>query len=276
VAGAGDGPLGNLGTGAMSTGVAGLSLGTSGAVRMAVAEPRIDPGGTLFCYALTDSVWVVGGALSTGGVVIRWAGDALAPDLHRARDPAASDEALLELAAGVPAGSDGLVMLPYLLAERAPLWDPDLPGAYLGLRRGHTRGHLVRAAVEGVCLQMRVILDSLDHLEPVTSVRVTGGTFRSALWLEVMAAALDRPLYPVGDAEGTALGAAALGLFALGRASSLPEAVDELSPPDAAPAPSIVASPELVATYRRVRATVPQLVGALAPVADLFAGDASP
>ena len=67
------------------------------------------------------------------------------------------------LAASVPAGSDGLVMLPYLLAERAPLWDPDLPGAYLGLRREHTRAHLIRAAVEGVCLQLRAILDRLDR-----------------------------------------------------------------------------------------------------------------
>ena len=60
-------------------------------------------------------------------------------------------------------------MLPYLLAERAPLWDPDLPGAYLGLRRDHTRAHLVRAAVEGVCLQLRVVLDQLDRLHPVES-----------------------------------------------------------------------------------------------------------
>ena len=57
-------------------------------------------------------------------------------------------------------------MLPYLLAERAPLWDPDLPGAYLGLRRDHTRAHLIRAAVEGVCLQLKVVLDQLDRLAP--------------------------------------------------------------------------------------------------------------
>ena len=119
-------------------GVAGLSLGTSGAVRMVVPEPRVDDEGTLFCYALTDSVWVAGGAVSNGGIVVRWAGGALAPDLVDA-EPARTDEAVLALAAGVPAGSDGLVMLPYLMAERAPLWDPDLPGAYLGLRREHTR-----------------------------------------------------------------------------------------------------------------------------------------
>ena len=162
-------------------------------------------------------------------------------------------------------------MLPYLLAERAPLWDPDLRGAYLGLRREHTRAHLVRAAVEGVCLQMRVILDSLDRLEPVHEVRVTGGAFRSPLWRQVMAAALDRPLRPVGDAAGTALGAAALGLFALGRAPSLADAVTELTEPGGSPAPPIVAAPELVATYRDVRASVPELLASLDGVAELFA-----
>ncbi len=218
VLGAGDGPLGNLGTGALAPGVAGLSLGTSGAIRMVVPAPPAGLDAALFCYALTDERWVVGGAVSNGGIVERWAGTALAPDLVAAAGSAAADEAVLDLAASVPPGSDGLVMLPYLLAERAPLWDPDLPGAYLGLRRGHTRAHLVRAAVEGVCLQLSTILDRLDRLQPVTAVRVTGGVFRSPLWRDVLAAVLDRPLHLVGTEEGTARGAAALGLLALGLA----------------------------------------------------------
>ncbi|HZB49027.1 MAG TPA: gluconokinase, partial [Mycobacteriales bacterium] len=211
VLGAGDGPLGNLGVAATAPGVVGLSLGTSGAVRMVVPEPRTDPDGTLFCYALTDSAWVVGGAVSNGGIVVRWAGTALAPDLVATPAGPTVDEQVLELAAAVPAGSEGLVMLPYLLSERAPLWDPDLPGAYLGLSRRHTRGHLVRAAVEGVCLQLSTIVDQLDRIEPVTSVRVTGGVFRSPLWRDVLAAVLNRPLHVAADAGGSALGAAALG-----------------------------------------------------------------
>jgi gluconokinase len=260
VTGGADGPLGNLGTGAIAPGVAGLSLGTSGAIRMAVAEPRVDDARTLFCYALTDEMWIVGGAVSNGGIVVRWAGEALAPD-------AGGDAAVLELAAAVPAGSDGLVMLPYLLAERAPLWDPDVPGAYLGLRRDHTRGHLVRAAVEGVCLQLRLVLDQLDRLAPVRAVHVTGGAFRASLWREVMAATLDRPLHAVGDAEGTALGAAVLGLVGLGRAARLDEALELLSPPAAA-AP-LEPDRDLVATYDRLRATIPALIRSLEPVAQL-------
>ncbi len=268
VVGAGDGPLGNLGTGALVPGVAGLSLGTSGAVRMAVSEPRVDAGRTLFCYALTDALWVVGGAISNGGSAIRWAGSALAPDVQAAAGDQGPDAAVLALAASVPAGCDGLVMLPYLLAERAPLWEPDLPGAYLGLRRGHTRAHLVRAAVEGVCLQMRTILDQLDAVTPVDSVRVTGGVFRSALWREVTAAMLGRSIDVVGNAEGTALGAAALGLFALGSSPSLAAAATELSA--SGPPETVDADPVLVATYDRLRASVPELIDALGAVAALL------
>lgn len=269
VLGAADGPLANVGTGALAPGVAGLSLGTSGAVRLAVDRPRVDPGRGLFCLALTGSLWVVGGATSNGAAVLRWAGDTLVPDARAAGDAEAVDVAALELAATVPAGSDGLVMLPYLLPERAPLWDPALSGAYVGLRRHHARGHLVRAAVEGVCMQMRLVLDELDAVVPVTSVRATGGAFAERLWRDVLAAMLDRPLVVVGGAEGTALGAAALGLYALGGADTLEDAVARLSNERTDPRPVDV-DPTTVATYDRLRASVPDLVGRLAHAADRF------
>jgi gluconokinase len=118
--------------------------------------------------------------------------------------------------------------------------------------------------VEGVCIQMRVILDRLGSVQPVTSVRATGSAFRSRLWREVMAAALDRPLRVVEGAEGTALGAAALGLFALGRAPSLTDAMEQLAgPDDLQPAPVAVPQ-DLIATYARLRSMVPMLVDAIA------------
>lgn len=270
VVGAGDGPLGNLGTGAMTPGTAGLSLGTSGAVRVVLPRPTVDPRGSLFCYALTEDAWVTGGAVSNGGIVVRWAGWSLAPDL--APTPgAAGDRAILDLAASVPAGSDGLIMLPYLLAERAPLWDPDLPGAYLGLRRGHTRAHLVRAAVEGVALQLALIVDQLHQLQPVTSLRVSGGTFRSPFWGRIIAAMVDRPLHAVSSAEGSALGAAALGAFALGYTTRLRDAAALVSPSTAERSAPIRPEPDLVATYRQLRESVPRTIQALSAVADLLA-----
>lgn len=269
VAGAADGPLGNLGTGAISAGIAGLSLGTSGALRIAVSEPQVDDG--LFCYALTESLWVVGGALSNGGAVMRWVGRSLVPEIAGAAG-ANADESILELAAGVPPGSDGLLMLPFLLAERAPLWSPELHGAYLGLRADHTRAHFARAALEGVCIQMRIILGRLDSIDEIRAVRATGGAFRSQLWRSVMAATLGRPLSIVDDANGTARGAAALGLYALGRASSLNGALAALR--DAAgsptsPTPGLCAvDAGLVALYEGVLASVAERIRGLSNVAD--------
>ena len=270
VTGAADGPCGNLGTGAIEPGIAGLSVGTSGAVRMVVGEPQVDEDRTLFCYALTDEQWVIGGAVSNGGSIMRWVGGALAADVQAAAGVEGADDAVHALVASVPAGCEGLVMLPYVLGERAPLWDPDLHGAYLGLRPQHTRAHLVRAALEGVCQQMRVIVDRLDAIAPVHAVHATGGVFRSPLWREVMAAALARPVRVVGDAEGTALGAAALALCALGKAPTLRDAVVALFH-DGEPPLAVAPDTALVATYDRQRGLVPEYIAALDGVAGLFA-----
>lgn len=270
VLGAADGPLGNLGTGAVHPGQVGLSLGTSGAARTIVPVPPADLDDALFCYELTKDAYAVGGAVSNGGIVVRWAGDTLAPDI-RSDDPELRDGALLALAATAPAGSDGLVMLPYLLSERAPLWDPDLPGAYLGLRRGHTRAHLLRAAVEGVCLQLSAIVDRLDRLEPVTEVRVTGGAFRSTLWRQTLAASLGRPITVVGRAEGSALGAAALGLVALELTEDLPDALLTLAAPDHAADEITEPIPAMIATYDHTRSAIAGMLEQLDAVGRLFA-----
>nr|WP_294694278.1 gluconokinase [uncultured Friedmanniella sp.] len=266
VVGAADGPLGNLGTGAIEPGVAGLSLGTSGAVRMAVDGPRADPAGSLFCYALTNDLWVMGGAVSNGGIAMRWAGTTFAAELV---GEGHADSELLALAAQAPPGSDGLVMLPYLLGERAPVWDPELAGAYFGIRHHHTRSHFLRAALEGVCLQVCSIADGLESVAPVREVRATGGPFRSPLWRTVMAGVLGRPLVVEAGAGGTALGAAALGWHALGGASDLTSALADLRGPTAERSPVLVAAEE-VETYARLRAGFPDLIRSYTSVAAAF------
>jgi gluconokinase len=266
VVGAADGPLGNLGTGAIEPGVAGLSLGTSGAVRMAVDGPRADPAGSLFCYALTDDLWVMGGAVSNGGIVMRWAGTAFAAELV---DESHADTELLALAAQAPPGSDGLVMVPYLLSERAPLWDPELAGAYFGIRHHHTRQHFLRAALEGVCLQVSSIADALESVAPVREVRATGGPFRSPLWRTVMAGMLGRPLVIEASAGGTALGATALGWYALGGAPDLPTALATVRGPAGSRTPVTVAA-EDIETYARLRAGFPDLIRSYSALATAF------
>ena len=269
ILGAGDGPLGNLGTGAITPGVAGMSLGTSGAVRVAVTTPTVDPEGTLFCYALTDSVWVLGSAISNGGAVLRWVSQLL--DV-RADGDTSADEVAVELAGQAPAGAGGLVMLPYVLTERGPLWDPDLPGASLGLGREHTRAHLIRAALEGICIQMRLIVDRLAAFAPVTQIRATGGAFRSELSRETMAAMVDLPFEIVGETDGTALGAAALGIVGLGRAATLADALTLLVGPGGNAPEPVAVDPDLVRLYDGVRASIPERLDELERVARWIKG----
>jgi gluconokinase len=256
IVGAADGPLANLGVGAVRHGVAACSIGTSGALRVMVQSPAIDPQRRVFCYALLPGHWIVGGAINNGGAVLRWAGEALAPDLGP--HPEAQ---LLELAAQVPPGSEGLLMLPYLLSERAPHWSSLARGAYVGLTRHHGRGHLVRAALEGVCLQLALVLASVREAgNEVREIRATGGFARSSLWRQMLADALGMPIgFPAGH-EGSAFGAALLAMDALGLVEGIDRAADLVGIDD-------VVEPEAgaAAVYADVLPTFASLYDALAP-----------
>jgi gluconokinase len=266
VIGASDGVLANLGIGAVRPSVAAVSLGTSGALRVVVPRPTVDPAGRLFCYALTDDRWVVGGAVNNGGSVVRWSSLSLAGAFDGAvpegEEADELDARLLAEAEQVAAGSDGLLCLPYLLGERAPWWRAGLRGAYLGLRREHRRPHLVRAAVEGVCQQLALVRDAFSSLDlPVDEVRATGGAVASALWVGTLSAALDLPVRVADSPEGTGLGAVLLGMHALGQLPDLDEATALVAVHD-----PVEPDPEDAALYRRLRPLVEQSTLALADV----------
>lgn len=258
VIGASDGVLANLGVGAVPAGVAAVSIGTSAAIRAVLPAPVEDRSGRLFCYALTEDRWVLGGAVNNGGSVVRWAAQNFAAGFDepapQGEEADARDALLLREAATAPVGSDGLLCLPYFLGERAPWWRAGLRGVYLGLRREHRRAHLVRAALEGVCQQLALVRDAFSGCDiPVTEVRATGGAVASQLWVSTLAAALDLPVRIAESPEGTALGACLLGLHALDALPDLDQAaaivaVHEPVEPD----------PDAAALYRKLRPLVEQ------------------
>ncbi|MGW0517905.1 gluconokinase [Crossiella sp. NPDC003009] len=250
VAGGGDGPLANLGVGAVRPGMAALSLGTSGALRVVRTEPGIDERGRTFCYGIAEGYWVLGGAVSNGGVVSQWAAELVGEE----------DMAdLLAEAALVPPGANGLFALPYLLGERAPWWDPDPRGLLLGLRRDHGRAELTRAMVEGVAQQLALVRDAVRETgAEVSPVRATGGSFRSALWGQLIAAALDTDLEITEDSEGSGLGACLLGWRALGVLSSLEDAAGLITPTE-----TVHPDPELAEHFAAARPRVERVYLAL-------------
>lgn len=236
VVGASDGVLANLGVGAIAAETAAITLGTSGAVRQAVAQPKRDSQSQLFCYALTDQQWIMGGAVNNGGIVLQWVKDCLVPYVRdgslaeSAAEPAvsaASYERLLEMAAAIAPGSEGLIFHPYLLGERSPLWNAQARGSFFGLGRQHTQAHLIRAVLEGVLYNLHQVFETLEQVNgSITSLRASGGFARSTLWSQMLADIFERPIEIPKIIESSAFGAAVLALVALGYWDSL-EAVRE-------------------------------------------------
>jgi gluconokinase len=209
VIGASDGALSNLGSGAVAKNAMAITIGTSGAARMVVAEQKTDSQMRTFCYHLKDNLFVAGGANNNGAVVLQW----LKENLLQTNE---DYDALFAQAATIAPGSNGLIFLPYLLGERAPIWNGHATGVYFGLTIRHTRGHVVRAALEGVIFSMFSIATILVEQHHVTELHASGGFAKSALWLQILADVSNIQVLVSDTVESSALGAVMLGAEALG------------------------------------------------------------
>lgn len=224
VIGASDGVLANLGVGAIAPGIVAVTVGTSGAVRATINKPQTDPKERLFCYALTEDYWVVGGAVNNGGITLRWVRDQLADaEIDTARllgqDPY---DMLTAIAATIPPGSEGLIFHPYLAGERSPIWDANARGSFFGLALHHNKAHLIRAVLEGVVYNLYLVLQALEAIVgEVKSIRAAGGFARSFLWRQMLADIFAREVSIPESYESSCLGAAILGLYAIGEIDDL-------------------------------------------------------
>ncbi len=204
VAGAGDQGAGAVGMGILEPGSVSVTIGTSGVVFAATAQPSLDTGGRLhtFCHALPGR-WHVMGVTQSAGLSLRWLRDTLLPG--------GAYDTLTGEAAKVSEGSDGLLWTPYLLGERTPHLDSHARAAFVGLTAGHTRGHLTRAVLEGVAYSLRDSFTLFAEMGvPVKGVRLGGGGARSALWRTIQAAVCGHTCDRLVAEEGGAFGAALL------------------------------------------------------------------
>lgn len=216
IMGASDGALSNLGVGADRPGVAAVTIGTSGAVRVMTDQPYLDPAGRLFCYYVAPHRWIVGGPVNNGGQVLRW----IKTNLYDNHFPAAAKDQdpydyLTNCAATVPAGAHGLLCHPYLSGERAPLWNADARGSFIGLTATTTRADMVRAVLEGVAMNLNAVLRLTAAAEPVRAIRATGGFARSELWRQILADVFNHPVTIPTSFESSCLAAAVMGFKAL-------------------------------------------------------------
>jgi xylulokinase len=254
IAGGGDQAAGGVGVGAVAPGVVSVVLGTSGVVFAPTDAPLVEPAGRLhaFCHALPQRWHLMGVTLSAAGS-LQWYRDTLALGV--------SFDDLLTEAEEAPAGSDGLLFLPYLSGERTPYPDPLARGAFVGLTVRTRRAHMTRAVLEGVAFSLKDCFGLLDQagLGVVSEARVSGGGARGRLWRRILASVLGVALVSLEADEGAALGAALLAGIGVGvwpdAASAVAAGVrlGERVEPDAADAE------RYARLYREYRALYPAL-----------------
>ncbi|MGY5484402.1 gluconokinase [Paenibacillus sp. ALE2] len=231
VIGASDGVLSNLGVNAIRKGEVAVTIGTSGAIRTIIDKPQTDEKGRIFCYALTEKHWVIGGPVNNGGMVLRWIRDELASSEVETAKRLGIDpyDVLTKIAERVRPGSDGLLFHPYLAGERAPLWNPDVRGSFFGLTMSHKKEHMIRAALEGVIYNLYTVFLALTECMdgPVTRIQATGGFARSDVWRQMMSDIFASEVVVPESYESSCLGACILGLYAAGKIQSF-EVVSEM------------------------------------------------
>jgi xylulokinase len=227
VAGAGDQAAGATGMGIVAPGVVSATIGTSGVVFAATGRPALDSKGRLhtFCHAAPGR-WHVMGVTQAAGLSLRWFRDRFGSGIEDGRDPY---ERLTAEASHVPPGADGLLWAPYLMGERTPHLDPDARGALIGLTATHTRGHVIRAILEGVAFSLKDSFTLFEEMQaPVIRIRLGGGGARSALWRQIQADVYGREVEIVEAEEGAAYGAAILAGVGAGGWNSVEAACAEI------------------------------------------------
>lgn len=210
-----------LGAACLGEGEAYVSLGTSAWVAVAGPRPVVEATARPYVFAhCVPGMYVSATAIFSAGNSLRWVRDTLCQDLVAAERAGGPDayRAMDALAAQSPAGANRLLFNPSLAGGSALEPSPNLRGAFLGLDLRHTRADLLRATLEGVCLNLRLALDVLARQTPLgDAMLLVGGGGKSPLWRRIFASVFEKDIVEtnVGQDAGS-LGAAALAAVGAG------------------------------------------------------------
>lgn len=214
VLGASDGALANMGSGLFNAKNMAVTIGTSGAARITTKKYVTDKQQRLFCYYIDKEMYILGGAVNNGGVVLQW----LVEDILQQNF---KDEKILKRifkeATKIKPGAGGLIFLPYLNGERSPMWDENVRGAFIGLTSSHKQTHIIKAVLEGICFGL---LDSVYAVEDtgnsIEKIYLSGGIIKSKEWVQIFANITGKNIVINDAADASALGAAFVGMKAVG------------------------------------------------------------
>jgi len=241
VIGGGDGSCAAAGAGVVREGSAYNYLGSSSWIAIASKQPIFDPSMRTFTWAhLMRGIYSPCGTMQTAGGSYQWLRDTFCQQEKNAAEQlklSPYELMNLQVEQSKP-GANGLLFFPYLLGERSPRWNPDARGVYFGLNMGHTRADIIRATLEGITLNLKVILDALRQQgTQIDAMRVIGGGANGRTWRQIMADIYGIPIRrPALLAEATSFGAALAGGIGVGiykdwsLAETLTPIIDELAP----------------------------------------------
>ena len=227
VAGGLDAACGTLGAGVIHPGETQEQGGQAGGMSICIDTYKADPS-LILGFHVVPGRWLLQGGTTGGGGVMRWVEREFA-DYERERQKetgVSSLDQLNEIARETPAGSEGVVFLPYMSGERSPVWNPYAKGVFYGLDFAKTKGHMVRACMEGVAFSLRHNLEVAEAAGAKAEIlRAMGGSANSLLWTQIKADVTGKTIVVPASDTATTLGAALLAGVGVGFYKDYEEAV---------------------------------------------------
>lgn len=221
--GSSDGCMATLGAGVWHEEKATVTIEDSGAVRVVGKQVLRDEKQRFFNYLLTENYYVSGGPTNNGGIIFEWFTNQFG-DFRGLFDMERTMENLIQEASNVTVGSDGLLFLPYLLGERAPLWNANARGSYFGLNIKHERKHFIRATIEGILYEIFSIGKMLEEYRTINSLSLNGSFATIPFCTQLIADIFNKPVCTVTNANSAGLGAFLVCATDMGIYSNLEEA----------------------------------------------------
>ncbi|MDX2046539.1 MAG: gluconokinase [Chitinophagaceae bacterium] len=231
ITGSSDGCLATLGAGVWGKGKAVITIEDSGAVRVAGKQVLQDEKQRFFNYLLTEKFYVSGGPTNNGGIIFDWFTKQFG-DFKNRFDIEFCMEDLIHEASKIHAGSDGLLFLPYLLGERAPIWNANARGVYFGVNIKHERSHFIRATIEGILYEIYSIGKTLQEHRTINSLSINGSFASIPFCSQMIADIFNKPVNLRKNSDSIGLGAFLLCATDMGIYKTLEEAAQTVTLPD--------------------------------------------
>jgi gluconokinase len=229
IVGSSDGCMATLGAGVWGDGKATVTLEESGAIRVVGKQALQDEKQRLFNYLLTEGNYISGGPTNNVGSALEWYAKQFG-DFHKCLDLEDCIDNLINDAAKVPVGSNGLIFLPYLQGERAPIWNANARAVYFGLNIKHEQQHFIRATIEGIMYTFYSIGKTLEEHRSIQSLSANGTFASYPVWMQMMADIFNKPVYikKNSGSDSVACGSFLVGATEMGLYKNLDEAAQKV------------------------------------------------